>query len=690
MNYMKNTLFINIVLGVLITIVVVALGIGFTFNEKINLFPKPPVDNTQVAPPAISTPVAIRKNISGFKQFTSEKDFKDYLAKTEDQAGFYGGISMQKAVSAPMPSAVTDMVGEAGAVSGMGAPSSGIALPESLPQRVSETNIQVAGIDEPDIVKTNGKEIYFSSEFYNILPMRGEIMMQGMIAPDYYQRGETKIIKAFPPADLAKLSAINKSGNLLLSENILTVFSGNKIYGYDISNPASSTEKWMVELKDNSQFVEARLYDGKIYIVTSKNVNRYDPRPCPIEPLVSNGVAVSIPCENIYHPETIAPANTTYNISVINPKSGETTAGVSFVGSYDSTIYMSSGAIYVAYNYSGDYLEFFYNFLKENKDLLPNALFERIGKLLGYDISRQSKLVEFATIMEEYSNSLSSDDRLKFENEMQNKMDSYMKQHKRELEKTDIVKINISDFKAEAVGVVPGRLLNQFSIDEYEGNLRVAVNIGASGSFGFRGSTSGAENDVYVLGKDMQIIGKVEGLGVDERIYSARFVADKGYVVTFRQTDPFYVIDLSDPKNPAMKGELKIPGYSSYLHPIDKDRIVGVGKEGSSVKISLFNVSDPSNPTEASKYVLTDYWSDVLNTHHAFLMDTKHEIFFMPGSKGGYVFSYKDNELKLIKAVSDINARRALYLDDYLYVVGDNKITALSEIDWSTVKELSL
>ena len=78
------------------------------------------------------------------------------------------------------------------------------------------------------------------------------------------------------------------------------------------------------------------------------------------------------------------------------------------------------------------------------------------------------------------------------------------------------------------------------------------------------------------------------------------------------------MIDLSDPKNPAMKGELKIPGYSSYLHPIDKDRIVGVGKEGANVKISLFDVSDPSNPKEASKYVLTDYWSDVLNTHHAF------------------------------------------------------------------------
>src|SRR3989344_5358204 len=203
----KNTLFINIILGILIAIVVVALGIGFTFNEKINFFPKPPVDNIQVTPPATSTPVAIQKNISGFKKFSSEKDFKDYLAKAEEQSGFYGGVSMQRTLSAPMP-AFSDSIGE------MGAPSSAIAPQESLPQRVSETNIQVAGIDEPDIVKTNGKEIYLSSEFYNILPMRGDIMMEGIMVPDYYQRGETKIIKAFPPVDLAKLPAIKKSGNL--------------------------------------------------------------------------------------------------------------------------------------------------------------------------------------------------------------------------------------------------------------------------------------------------------------------------------------------------------------------------------------------------------------------------------------------------------------------------------------------
>ncbi|PKP55212.1 MAG: hypothetical protein CVT89_09125, partial [Candidatus Altiarchaeales archaeon HGW-Altiarchaeales-2] len=96
------------------------------------------------------------------------------------------------------------------------------------------------------------------------------------------------------------------------------------------------------------------------------------------------------------------------------------------------------------------------------------------------------------------------------------------------------------------------------------------------------------------------------------------------------------------------------------------------------MKISLFDVSDVKNPKESDKYLLDESWSDILNTHHAFLLDTKHEIFFLPGSKGGYVFSYKDDKLKLIKAVSEISARRAIYINDYLYIIGDDKIVVLN------------
>ncbi|MEK7557005.1 MAG: beta-propeller domain-containing protein, partial [Patescibacteria group bacterium] len=120
------------------------------------------------------------------------------------------------------------------------------------------------------------------------------------------------------------------------------------------------------------------------------------------------------------------------------------------------------------------------------------------------------------------------------------------------------------------------------------------------------------------------------------------------------------------------------------------ERVLGAGQEAGKVKLSLFDVSAPSNPTEAAKYVLDEHWSEVSETHHAFLLDDKHKIFFLPGSRGGYVFSYANDELKLQKAVSEITARRALFLDDYLYIIGDQKIVALNEATWETVKELSL
>jgi uncharacterized secreted protein with C-terminal beta-propeller domain len=314
-----------------------------------------------------------------------------------------------------------------------------------------------------------------------------------------------------------------------------------------------------------------------------------------------------------------------------------------------------------------------YDFLKENRDLVSEEVLKRVKKLLEYDISNQAKSVEIQMIIQQYALSLSKDERKKFENEFWNRMRDYRTEHKRELEKTQIVKISL-DLKAKAVGEVPGRLLNQFSLDEYNGFLRIATTVSDA-------------NDLYVLDESLKVVGSLLNFGEDERIYSVRFIGDTGYVVTFRQTDPFFVIDLSDPSKPVMRGKLKIPGYSSYLHPLKNDLILGVGKEGNSVKISVFDVSNPEEPKEVAKYTLKEHWSDLLRTHHAFMIDPKHEIFFLPAATGGYIFSYKD-KLELLKAI-DMPAIRALYIDDYLYVIG-KKIVVYDEITWEKVNELDL
>jgi uncharacterized secreted protein with C-terminal beta-propeller domain len=314
-------------------------------------------------------------------------------------------------------------------------------------------------------------------------------------------------------------------------------------------------------------------------------------------------------------------------------------------------------------------------------------------KLESYDIGQAAKMTEFQAMLEKFLNSLGDDERLKVNNEFSNRLADYYKEHKRDLEKTGIVKIGLSGFNVDVVGSVPGHPLNQFALDEYQNHLRIAVTIsGSSWGWGFSIGGRGSESasDVYVLDSKLKIQGAVKDLGLTERIYSVRFIEDKGYVVTFRETDPFYVLGLADPKNPALKGELKIPGYSAYLHPITKDKILGIGKEGWQVKVSLFDVSDPANPIEKDKYIMDESWTEILSTHHAFLLDAKHQIFFMPGGKGAYIFSYKNDKLEIKKALSGLSARRAVYLNDYLYVIADNKITVLNEFDWEKVRELEL
>ncbi|MBN2330394.1 MAG: beta-propeller domain-containing protein [Candidatus Aenigmarchaeota archaeon] len=601
----------------------------------------------------------------GVVPFQSEQDFKDYLDNSAALSGmgYYGGVMAGSARSM----AVAE---DANFDQGVKAPTAAPAGAGGEAERVSGTNVQVIGIDEPDIVKTDGQDIYFSSSPY------------GYWRSSYYYGGETKVIGAFPPEELEERAKIDKTGNLLLVGDTLVVFTYDSIYGYDVSDPDSPEQSWKAEL--NGSMVDARLYDGKIYLITRNNIDYY--RPCPLVALSTDGVPLTISCSSIFHPANPFEVDVTYNAIVMDPQTGHAEKAVSFVGSSSSSVlYMSTNAIYVTYQYQGDILKIYTDFFRENPDLVPAHVVADMDRIAGYDISMTSKMTEFGIILQRYWSSLSNDERLRLENELSNRMSNYTAKHKRDLVRTGIAKISL-DLNIEASGSVPGTLLNQFSLDEYEGNLRVAVTVGGSGWM----MSGESANDVYVLDDGLDIVGSVLDMGLTERIYSVRFIQDKGYVVTFRQIDPFYVMDLSDPANPEIKGELKIPGYSSYLHPITKDKILGIGKEGSQVKISLFDVTDPENPSERSKYTLSEYWSDVLNTHHAFLLDEKHGIFFMPGSKGGYVFSYEGDELSLVKAVSETGAIRAIYIDDYLYIIGAAKITVLDENTWEEVSDLEL
>jgi len=671
----------NINIALTIALATAIISTGVTILLFIAQYSIPRVIPPSAVPPGTVQPPGTPslKDKLGLEKFTSEEEFQAYIQESlaMKNYGYGGGMLRNVAIETMMFTAPMALDVAASAQT-------------ETPSRISQTNVQVQGIDEPDIVKTDGNEIYFSSQSYGYYPspLRGiSFVENSIIYPPQPKRG-IKSIKAFPPADLKLDSTIDGTGNLLLYDNTLIVLANNQIIGYDVSDPANPTEKWKKELDNRNWIQETRLFNGKIYLITAQSLS-YS-HPCPIPLFVGDG-ALSIPCIEIYHPKNPISAETTYTALILNPKTGDVEKDISFVGSLNNTtIYMSQSALYLTYALEIDTVSLLFNFFSENGEgLVGDSFISRLGKLQSYDISNAAKMTELSVIFQQLENSFDDDERLLFENEFENRMSDYFKKRVREFEQTEIVKIGLTDLTLQGSGKIPGRLLNQFSLDEYKNHLRIATTVGDGFfSFGFGGSRGESMNDVYVLNNNLEVVGAIRDLGLTERIYSARFIGDKGYLVTFRQIDPFYVLDLSSPTSPKMTGELKIPGYSSYLHPINNERILGIGKEGSQVKASLFDVSDPKNPTEASKYILSEYWSDVLNTHHAFLLDDKYNIFFLPGNKGGYIFSYENDTLQLKKAVSNIRAKRALFLDDYLYIIGEDKIVVLNETDWLEVNKL--
>lgn len=202
-----------------------------------------------------------------------------------------------------------------------------------------------------------------------------------------------------------------------------------------------------------------------------------------------------------------------------------------------------------------------------------------------------------------------------------------------------------------ASGSVPGTLLNSFSLDEHEGYLRVLTTDGTPWD-----QSNLSETSLTVLAEQddrLLAVGEVGGIGRGESLYSARLIGDRGFAVTFRQTDPFYVLDLSDPTAPAIAGELKIPGYSTYLHPVGEHRVLGIGRDATEdgmmlgLKLSLFDVADPADPIEISTWTLPDGQSTAEYDYHAFQMIGSTAILpvqsYNDGFNGAIVFDIGDS-----------------------------------------------
>jgi uncharacterized secreted protein with C-terminal beta-propeller domain len=285
------------------------------------------------------------------------------------------------------------------------------------------------------------------------------------------------------------------------------------------------------------------------------------------------------------------------------------------------------------------------------------------------------------------------------------------------------VVVNEDGISYEATTVLDGWVESQFSFDEYRDSLRVATTIGDSWD-----EDAVSRSNVYVLNQNLETIGSIKNIAPGERIYSVRFSGDKGYVVTYKEVDPLFVIDLSNPQNPQILGELKIPGFSEYLHMYDDDHVIGIGYEteieeqdrgngieqvevAKGLKLSLFDVSDPSNPKELHTQVFggAGARSDALYEHKGFTFDKEKELLVIPAQlskvfgpeydqrvsrvfDGALVFNVRlDSGFTEVGKITHLSPEeqerlgrgeyvesaweksidRSLYMDDYLYTISD-------------------
>lgn len=259
--------------------------------------------------------------------------------------------------------------------------------------------------------------------------------------------------------------------------------------------------------------------------------------------------------------------------------------------------------------------------------------------------------------------------------------------------KTTISKYSYADGTLTAVAnrIIDGRLNDQFSMDEYNGYLRFVAT-----TYTENGSTS---NGLYILDDTLNPVGSVDKLARDERIYSARFMGDRAYFVTYRETDPVFLVDVTDPQKPVVKDKLKIPGFSDYLHPFGESLLLGIGSNVTSkgnmqVKLSMFDISSDTAVSEKHKTLLEkETYSIAGENHKAVLVDTErnriglciysaHDDFNDKEKGNGYsyrVYSYDTNGFHETASLSphDLSqSARGLFIGDYFYLVDDEGLNS--------------
>ncbi len=540
--------------------------------------------------------------------------------------------------------------------------------------RVGTTNVQVGGVDEPDVLKTDGTHFFYAPAG-RAADGPGGADGPGSTAADI------SVITVEDPASPSVAGRIDASGRLLRAGDHLVVLGRDAVRGIEVSEPQVPQRSWSQDL--DGRLVSARLVDGRVYLVLATPVATDD--PCPVSPL---GGAANVSCDAIHHPREPVRVGAVYTTVALEPATGRVTDATAVVGTRrGTTVYASGDRLYLTYTNPADRLEMIFDLVIEGTDAVPPGVKDEMRSVRDAERSREWKERRVREIYRNWTASMSDQERRATMAAFREDQQAFVEQRRRELVSTGLVSLALrEDLPVVAHGSVPGRPLNQFSLSQHEGTLRVATTVPGFGS-------AESVNDLYTLdAASLERRGEVQGMAPGQEIFAARYVGDTAYLVTFRQVDPFHVVDVSDPETPEELGQVELPGFSTYLHPITDSRILGIGEEDGRVKATVFDASEPADPVVQDDIHLEARFSAVRETHHAFTIDRRHGVFFLPAGDRGVVVDYTDDGLSVETSVATRGGppQRARYVGDYLYVFGRSELVVLDETDWAVERRVVL
>jgi uncharacterized secreted protein with C-terminal beta-propeller domain len=530
----------------------------------------------------------------------------------------------------------------------------------------SETNTQVKGVDEADIVKTDGRYIYYlSNKKLTITSVDGSNLERtsSIEFNDEHYRPmelfvrENKLILIGTKHEEGEIKPLRKSKILIERDNYYPTYNTYTVIKvYDIKNRENPELSRTVEVE--GYYISSRMVGNNIYLIANKSINSYLCKNYEIDKLNEDAFKVQY-----------------LDTAVNQEKRCIAFADICYIPESESPNYLNV----VSFN------------VNENKEA-------NIDSYLGAGEKIYSSEKNLYVTKSKFN--------------YEDKTDTSKRA-------TEIYKFNLIDGKCkfQKSGEVPGTIINQFSMDESEEYFRIATTDNSSWE------QENNTNNLYVLNNELEIVGKVEGLAKGEKIYSVRFMGNRAYMVTFVETDPLFVIDLSIPTEPKVLGELKIPGYSKYLHPYDETHLIGFGENTEVVnygygdrvvtngmKMALFDVTDPNNPQEMYSVDIGEKGtsSELLYNHKALLFSKEKDIIAFPISRtidnykvdfrGAIVYglnlekgftlkgeiSHNKNDYELYHSNNKIE--RIIYIGDNLFTLSENKIKAT---DMNSMKELS-